>query len=90
MSVDVLTISSKGQIVLPAAIRKALSLTSGDKLAAYSSGDAVLLKPIRLPSDQQFAAWMDEAQGWAKDVGYSEDDVAAIDKSVRNAKRKRG
>lgn len=32
MSVDVLTVSSKGQIVLPAPIRKALSIVAGDKL----------------------------------------------------------
>lgn len=87
MSVDVLTLSSKGQIVLPAAVRKALSLVSGDKLALYSSGDAILLKPLRLPSEAQFEVWMDEAQEWAASVGYSEDDVEDVIKSVRNRKR---
>ena len=87
MSVDVLTLSSKGQIVLPAKIRKALSLASGDKLAAYSTGDAILLKPVRLPSEERFSSWMDEAQRWAEESGYVESDVDDIIKSVRERKR---
>ncbi len=83
MSVDVLTVSSKGQIVLPASIRKALSIVSGDKLAAYAIGDTVMLKPVKVPSEDDFRAWLDEAQQWAKDVGYEESDVAAIIKDVR-------
>ena len=64
MSVDILTVSSKGQIVLPAPIRKALSISSGDKLAAFASKDAILLKPIKLPSEEQFESWLDEAREW--------------------------
>ena len=36
MSIDVLTLSSKGQIVLPAGVRKSMSLRNGDKLVMYS------------------------------------------------------
>ena len=48
MSVDVLTVSSKGQIVLPAPVRKALSIVAGEKLVAYSTGDSILLKKLEL------------------------------------------
>ena len=46
MSIDVLTVSSKGQIVLPAEMRKRLSIGSGAKLAAYASDDVIMLKLI--------------------------------------------
>lgn len=87
MAVDVLTVSSKGQIVLPAPIRKALSIASGDKLAAYSIGDTIMLKPVKAPTENDFKAWLDEAQEWAASVGYDEGDVAGIIKDVRGNQR---
>lgn len=83
MGVDVLTVSSKGQIVLPAPIRRALSIESGDKLAAYAIGDTVLLKPVKVPTESDFKAWLDEAQAWARSVGYEEGDVTNVIRDVR-------
>ena len=41
-------------------------------------------------SDKEyFRDMLDEAQAWAKEVGYSEDDVSEIIKSVRRRKRER-
>lgn len=87
MSVEVLTVSSKGQISIPLEIRKKMSITRGDKLAAYASGDVIMLKPIRIPSEDDFEQLLDEAQEWATSVGYQESDVNDIIKSVRRKKR---
>lgn len=87
MAIDMLTVSSKGQIVLPSDIRKKLSITAGSKLAAYTSGDVIMLKVINLPSEDDFKNMLDEAQQWAKEVGYSENDVNNIIKSVRRNKK---
>ena len=46
MNTQVLTVSSKGQISLPVAIRKLLSIDAGDKLVAYASGDVIMLWDI--------------------------------------------
>ena len=54
MSVAVLTASSKGQIVLHATMRKTLSLVSGDKLIAYSSGESILPKPLEAPNETHY------------------------------------
>ena len=83
MSVDVLTVSSKGQVVLPAAIRKKLSIGSGSKLVAYASDDFIMLKVLQIPPIDDFQAKLDEAQAWAASVGYTEGDVEDIIKSVR-------
>ena len=85
---DVLTVSSKGQIVLPASIRKSLSIGTGDKLVAFASDDAILLKVLRLPSAEEYKASLDEAQQWAASVGYTEEDVNAIIKAKRAEKKK--
>ncbi len=87
MSTQILTVSSKGQISLPVSIRKRLSIDTGDKLVAYTSGDVIMLKTLKLPSAEEFEASLDEAQKWAMSVGYNENDVNDIVKSVRKKKR---
>ena len=88
MNAQVLTVSSKGQISLPASIRKLLSIDKGDKLVAYTSGDVIMLKALKLPTIEEFEKSMDEAQDWAVSVGYEEQDVNDIIKSVRAKKRR--
>lgn len=88
MNTQVLTVSSKGQISLPIAIRKLLCIDAGDKLVAYASGDVIMLKTLKLPTAQEFEASLDEAQKWASSVGYKEEDVNDVIKSVRQSRRK--
>lgn len=88
MDTQVLTVSSKGQISLPISIRRKLSIDTGDKLIAYASNDAIMLKTLKLPSADEFEAALAEARDWASSVGYSEEDVNDIIKSVRRNKRK--
>lgn len=87
MSAQILTVSSKGQISLPVNIRKMLSIDTGDKLVAYTSGEVIILKTLKLPSAEEFENSLDEAQKWAASVGYSENDVNDIIKSTRRKKR---
>ncbi len=88
MDMQVLTVSSKGQISLPVSIRKMLSIDTGDKLIAYASGDAIMLKTLKMPTVQELEKSLDEAQKWAASVGYEESDVNDIIKSVRTRSRK--
>ena len=88
MDMQVLTVSSKGQISLPVSIRKMLSINTGDKLVAYASGDAIMLKTLKMPTVQELEKSLEEAQEWAASVGYEESDVNDIIKSVRNRSRK--
>ena len=88
MGVEVLTVSSKGQISIPLEIRKKMSIARGDKIAIYASGDVIMLKPIKIPSEDDFEQLLDEAQEWAASVGYTEEDVNDIIKSVRAEKHK--
>ena len=87
MNAQVLTVSSKGQISLPVNIRRKLSIDAGDKLVLYASGDSIMLKTLKLPTAAEFEASLDEAQTWAASVGYQEEDVNDIIKSVRQRKR---
>jgi antitoxin PrlF len=88
MDAQVITVSSKGQIALPISIRKQLSISNGDKLVAYTSGDVIMLKLIKLPKMEEVMSAFDDAAVWASSVGYVEQDVNDIIKSVRKNKRK--
>ena len=88
MDMQVLTVSSKGQISLPISIRKMLSINTGDKLVAYAYGDAIMLKTLKMPTVQELEKSLDEVQKWAASVGYEESDVNDIIKSVRKRNRK--
>ncbi len=43
---EIVRLSSKGQIVIPAKIRKELNLSTGDKLFIERRGDVIILRPV--------------------------------------------
>lgn len=85
---DVTALSSKGQIVLPKAIRDYLKLDTGTKLMVFSDGDCILIKPIAKPDLSEFRDLMDAAETWAARVGMTEDDIADAIKTVRAGRKK--
>ena len=87
MDAQIITVTTKGQISIPVSIRKSLRIENGDKLVAYTYGDSLLLKVLKLPSADEFKKIMDDAQKWAKSVGYKESDVNDIVKSVRKKRK---
>ncbi|MEE3487525.1 MAG: AbrB/MazE/SpoVT family DNA-binding domain-containing protein [Bulleidia sp.] len=87
MNINMLTVSSKGQVVIPAEIRKQLNITEGTRLASYAYGDTIVMKVVRLPSEEEFEQALSDAQNWAKEAGLTETDVNNAISSVRKKKR---
>lgn len=87
MDIQVLTVSSKGQISLPVSFRKGMSINTGDLLAAYAINDMILLKPINVPSEDDFKMALDAAQLFAKNEGLTEADVDKAIKKYRKEKK---
>ena len=83
MEAKIITVTTKGQIAIPISIRKELSIENGDRLVAYTFGDMIMLKVLKVPTNEEFLKMMDNAQEWAKSVGYKEEDVDGIIKEVR-------
>lgn len=44
---EVIRLSSKGQVVIPKSIREKMNLKNGDKLIAFTSGDLIILRKVR-------------------------------------------
>ena len=84
---DVTSVSSKGQVVLPKAIRDRLQIGTGAKLMVFSDGTSILLKPIPEPDISEFQELMNSAAEWASEVGMTEEDIASAIKTVRHRKK---
>lgn len=88
MGVNIITVSGKGQVVLPMEMRKKLGITEGGALAAFATDKVIVLKPVGMPTPEEFSGWLKDAQAWAKKAGYKDMDVAKAVKSVRKGKKK--
>jgi AbrB family looped-hinge helix DNA binding protein len=77
--------SSKGQVVIPEAVRTRLGLKTGSQFVVIGDRDVVILKTITTPSREEFAALAAKARGQARAAGVRRSDVAPM---VRKARRR--
>lgn len=47
MELDIVKVTSRGQIVIPKSIRKELEIKKGEKFLAYDKDDTIILRPLR-------------------------------------------
>ena len=66
MYLDVASLSTRGQFVIPSRFREVLNLMTGSKLAIVCDGKHLLLKPISRPDTKTFKAVIDCANDLAK------------------------
>ena len=61
MHVDIASISSRGQFVIPSRFRELLGLKAGSKMMIVSDGTNLLLKPIKRPQVNSFRKVIEHA-----------------------------
>lgn len=76
-------LSSRGQVVIPEAIRRALGLEAGERFVVVGEDDTVVLKRISPPSLADFDALLAEARKRASEVGLQQND---IEEAIRRAR----
>ena len=75
--------SSKGQVVIPEEIRRALGLEAGTHFVVVGEGDTIVLKAVTAPKMSDFDDIVQEARRQARLVGLTRSDIAAALKEVR-------
>ena len=80
--------SSRGQIVLPIAIRKKLGLGEGSQFLVVTDNENILLKPVKDPSLDEFYSLIEQAHKTAAQLGLTEKEINAEIKSMRAERRK--
>lgn len=84
---QLVSVSSKGQIAIPVSYRKALSIKEGSQLVIYSDGENIILKPIELPSEDKLSAALANAREYAEKEGLTEEDVNTAIIESRKARK---
>jgi AbrB family looped-hinge helix DNA binding protein len=79
-------LSTKGQVVIPEAIRERLGLEAGVQFVVVAEGDVVVLKVLNAPKMSDFKALLDKAQEAADAAGLTPDDVERAIREVRDKK----
>jgi len=75
--------SSKGQVVIPEAIRNALGLAAGSEFVVVAENDVVILKLIQAPAMSEFDDIVSEARRQARRAGMKRADVNAAIEAAR-------
>ena len=85
--------SSKGQVVLPEALRQMYGWGSGTAFAILTYKGSIIMQPLKTPTDDEIAAEFEdafeEARRQARDAGMMPMDISNAIAEVRGARRKR-
>lgn len=81
MTIDIINVSSRGQIVIPGRIRKSMGIKEGSKLVAIERNDELvlkkeseLLKKLESTDRKEEAGWLALAEKSLKDIWDNEKD----------------
>jgi antitoxin PrlF len=85
--IQVTSVSSKGQIVIPSNIRETLGLSIGVKMIIFTDGDNLLLKPIQTPRFETFKKLIKESKKLATKTSLKKTEIQKLIKQIRNENR---
>ena len=80
---EVTSMSSRGQVVIPQDIRKNLSLHEGEKFVVIAEDDTILLKKLTVPSFKGFDKLLKKTQQFARQKRITSHDVETAIRNVR-------
>lgn len=86
-TIDITSVSSKGQVVIPKTFRKNLGLETGAKLLVLSDGVNLLLKPMEEPRLDTFKRLINESRRYAGEAGLKRENISRVIRKIRNAHR---
>ncbi|MFQ5710873.1 MAG: AbrB/MazE/SpoVT family DNA-binding domain-containing protein [Candidatus Geothermarchaeales archaeon] len=80
LEVATVKISSKGQVVIPASVRRRAGMRRGERVLVIALGDTILLKKI---AGKTFEQTLSPVWERAREVGLTEEDLDALIKEAK-------
>ena len=80
---EVTSLSSKGQIVIPQGIRERLHLMPGEKFIVFGEDDTVVLKKLEVPSFKGFEKLLKKTREFAQKKSIKQKDIEGAIHEVR-------
>lgn len=90
MESAIVKVSSKGQVVIPAALRREMGLSEGDELYVFGKEDTLVLKKIQKKDlEKEFDEIVKPIRAKAKKAGITRKDVRREIQAYRREQRKK-
>ena len=83
--IEVTSISSRGQVVIPRKIRERLNLQEGEKFLVIGEEDTIVFKKLGVPSFKGFDKLLKKTQEHAKKHGLTEKN---LEESIKESRKK--
>lgn len=80
---EVTSVSSRGQVVIPQKIRDRLKIIEGEKFVVLGEDDTIVLKKLEVPSFKGFEKLLRKTREFVKAKGIKESDVEEAVKKAR-------
>ena len=85
-SIDITRLSSKGQIVLPQALREQMRLVEGARFIVMGTSDTIILKKLETPTPGELKQLLKASRGYANKANLNNQDIKAALKKARGRK----
>lgn len=82
-NIEVTSMSSRGQVVIPQEVRDRLRLYEGEKFIVMGEDDTIILKKLAVPSFKGFDKLLQKTREFAKNKGLKSRDVGEAIREVR-------
>lgn len=73
--VEVTSMSSRGQVVIPQHLREAMHLDRGAKFVVLGEDNIIILKKIEMPQFKEFDKLLEKTQKWSKEKSLKPEDL---------------
>ncbi len=84
-SIEITSVSSRGQVVIPRRIREKLNLQEGEKFVVIGEKNTIVFTKLDVPSFNGFEKLLKKTQDHAKKYNLTEKD---IEESIKESRKK--
>jgi len=84
-NVEITSVSSRGQIVIPQSLRNKMKIHGGEKFVVIGEDNTIVLKKLEMPSFSGVDKLLKKTREFAKKKGLKESDV---DEAVKQTRKK--
>lgn len=82
-SIDITSVSSRGQIVIPQALRNKMKIQEGEKFVIIGKDNTIVLKKLEMPSFNGIDKLLEKTREFAKTKGLKGEDIGSAIKQAR-------
>ena len=83
-NVEITSISSRGQVVIPQGVRDKLNLHEGEKFVVIGEDDTIILKKLEMPSFKGVDKLLEKTREFVKNKNIKPNEIDEAVKRVRS------